>query len=161
MSSISSWGRPSKVDWSNTLPWGSLSILHILTSLGRFDFWQGKWTPNWKIPVGLESIVNNISNVLSCTQFWHRKGLQNHRAKRHYALGCGAMHWVVAWCTWKKKTSLLFLPTHQICPVSLGPSKSMQSLHCSWTSICCWLWDWLWRFEYKNSNPIVLIKKCS
>ena len=81
MSSIWSWGRPSKVDCNSTLPLGSL-ILHILTSLGRFDFWQGKWTPNWKIPVGLESRLKDLSNELSCTWFRHREGLQKPPAKR-------------------------------------------------------------------------------
>jgi len=75
MSSIWSWGRHSKVDCNSTLPWGSL-IWHILTSLGRFDFWQGKWTPNWKISVLLESRLKEISNELSCTWFQHQEGLQ-------------------------------------------------------------------------------------
>ena len=86
MSSIWSWGRPSKVDCNSTLPWGSL-ILHILTSLGRFDFWQGKWTTNWKILVGLEIRLNKISNKLSGAQFWHQEGLQKSLEKWCDALG--------------------------------------------------------------------------
>ena len=70
---IWSWGRPSKVDCNSTLPWGSL-ILLILTSVGRFGFWQGKWTPNWKIPLGLEIRLKYISNTLSHAEFGHQEG---------------------------------------------------------------------------------------
>jgi len=75
MNSIWSWGRHSKVDCNNTLPWGSLTR-HILTSLGRFDFEQSKLTPNWKTLVGLESRLKYLSNELSSTQFGHMEGLQ-------------------------------------------------------------------------------------
>lgn len=40
------------------------------TSFGRIKFWQGKWPPNLKILVGLESRLADLSNELSCTQFW-------------------------------------------------------------------------------------------
>ena len=73
---IWSWERPSKVDCNSALPWGSL-ILLILTSVGRFDFWQSKWNPNCIIPLFLESRLQDISNELSHTQFGHREGLQN------------------------------------------------------------------------------------
>jgi len=81
MSSIWGWGRHSKVDCNNTLPWGSL-IWHILTSLGRFDFWQGKWTPNWKIPVGLESRLKELSNKPTISSFWHLKVPQKWSQRR-------------------------------------------------------------------------------
>jgi len=88
MSSIWSWGRHSKVDCNSTLPWGSL-IWHILTSLGRFDFGQGEWTPNWKIIVGLESRLKDLSNQLSCTWFGHREGLRKSSESRAtHQVGC-------------------------------------------------------------------------
>ena len=43
------------------------------SSLGRIEFWLGKWPPNPKIPVGLKSRLRDLSNELSCTQFWHRE----------------------------------------------------------------------------------------
>jgi len=64
MSSILKSVRPPNIDWNNTVHSGNL-ILHILTSLGRLDFWQGKGTPNWKIQDVLEIRLNMISNKLS------------------------------------------------------------------------------------------------
>ena len=80
MSSIWSWVRPSNIGCNVTLPWGSL-ILLILTSVGRFDFWQGKWNPNCIIPLFLESRLQELSNELSHAQFRHREGLQKLPAK--------------------------------------------------------------------------------
>ena len=44
----------------------------------------------------MEIRLNKLSNELSYAQLGHRKGLQIPPAKRCYALGCGATHWVVA-----------------------------------------------------------------
>ena len=80
MRSIWSWGRPSNVDYNSSLPWGSL-ILLILTSVERFDFWQGKWNPNCIILLVLEIILQDISHEISHAQFGHREGLQKLPAK--------------------------------------------------------------------------------
>ena len=56
--------------------WLSAPFLSCRSSLGRIDFWLGKWPPNQKIIVGLESRLRYLSNELSCTSFWHREGLQ-------------------------------------------------------------------------------------
>ena len=80
MSSIWSWGRPSNIGCNSALPWGSLFLL-ILTSVGRFGFWQGKWNPNCIIPLVLEIILQDLSNKLSHAQFGHREGLQTLPAK--------------------------------------------------------------------------------
>ena len=56
--------------------WLSAPFLSCRSSLGRIDFWLGKWPPNPKILVGLESRLREISNELCCTSFWHLEGLQ-------------------------------------------------------------------------------------
>ena len=80
MSSIWSSGVPTNIDWNHTPHFVSL-ILHILTSLGRLDFWQGKWTPNWKIQDIQEIKLDKISNELSHTQCGHHEGLQKFPVK--------------------------------------------------------------------------------
>ena len=56
------------------------------SSLGRFEFWQRKWTPNSKIPVGLESRLTEISNKPTLAQFGHlqvpQKWLQRHATRQ-------------------------------------------------------------------------------
>ena len=52
------------------------------SSVGRFKFWQGKWTPNSKILVGLEGRLKDLSNKPTLAQFWHLKVLQKWLQRR-------------------------------------------------------------------------------
>ena len=46
------------------------------SSVGRFDFLQGKWAPNWEMPLGLDSRHPGISNKISWAWFSLHEVLQ-------------------------------------------------------------------------------------
>ena len=50
---------------------------HTESSLGRMKIWRGKWAPNSKIPVGLESIQDRLSKKPTWAHFGHLKVTQN------------------------------------------------------------------------------------
>ena len=128
MSSIFGWGRHSKFDHNSTLPWGNL-IWHSSTSLGRFDFWQGKWTPNHKIQVVLESRLKYLSNELSCTQFWHREGLHKSPAKE-----CDAQE--------EERDDFIniFTPYGQLYKWQRKEKGHPRHFPCLWSYTCSWCW---------------------
>lgn len=66
---------------------------HIGSSVGRFDFWRGKWQPNSEITLGLENRQEDISNELSYTQFGLQEGPQNQlqSGAMHRDFRCGAL----------------------------------------------------------------------
>ena len=50
---------------------------HRGSSLGRIKIWRGKWAPNSKIPVEIESRQDTLSNKSTWAHFWHLKVPQN------------------------------------------------------------------------------------
>ena len=46
---------------------------HTGSSFGRIHFWRGKWTPIWKIPLGLDSRQVGLSNKPTWAQFGWRE----------------------------------------------------------------------------------------
>ena len=50
---------------------------HTESSVGRLNFWRGKWQSNLEIRLGLEIIQVGLSNELFDAQFGLREGPQN------------------------------------------------------------------------------------
>ena len=57
-------------------------FLHTESSLGRLQFWRGKWQPNSEIPLGLESRHPEFSNKPTFASFGHLKGPQKCSQRR-------------------------------------------------------------------------------
>jgi len=54
---------------------------HTISSVGRTQFWMGKWRPNLEITLVLESRQIDISNKSTWSKFGAWEGLQNHLQK--------------------------------------------------------------------------------
>ena len=55
---------------------------HTRSSLGRLQFWRGKWTPNWEITLGLESRHPDLSHKPTFASFGCLEVPQNVAQKR-------------------------------------------------------------------------------
>ena len=68
----------SLLEVKNTQKRTSLPLFwHTGSSLGRMKIWRGKWAPNSKIPVGLESRQDRFSKNPTWAHFGHSQVSQN------------------------------------------------------------------------------------
>lgn len=67
---------------------------HTGSSVGKTPFWRGKWRPNLKIPLVLESTQVDLSKTCTWRRFGHREGLQKW-------LQIGTMHREISATHWR------------------------------------------------------------
>jgi len=65
---------------------------HTENNLGRMNIWRGKWAPNSKIPIGLESRQDRLSNKSTLAHFWHLQVPQNRPQSGTMHREIGATH---------------------------------------------------------------------